>query len=95
MGNLARLRKQVVEMGAVWIVERIYVPGREELPVVEGFEQEQAAIGRMGQLIEEVEGKRFAENELRRMVREGGFYSLVVKVKMETAEVYRKLYDLI
>lgn len=92
MENLAELRKKVVEAGAVWVVERIYATGRGE-PLVEGFDQEKVALERMGQLIEEAAEKRFAENELKSMVREGGFYSPIVKVKMETAENYRQLYD--
>jgi len=95
MGNLAELRKQTLETGAVWIVERIYVPGREDLPVVEGFDREEVALERMGQLIEETAEKHFTENELKRMMREGGFYNPVVKVKLETAKVYRQLYDVV
>jgi hypothetical protein len=68
--------------------------GRSELPVVEGFDQEEVALERMGELIEEAAGKRFGEQELKRMVREGGFYTQTFKVKLEPMEVYRQLYDL-
>jgi hypothetical protein len=61
-------------------VGRIYTAGRDELPVVEGFDREEAALERTGQLIEEAAEKPFAENELKRMVREGGFYSPIVKL---------------
>jgi hypothetical protein len=64
------------------------------LPVVEGFDQESVALERMGQLIDEAEGKHFDEHELKRMMWEGGFYTQSFKVKIESAERYRQLYDL-
>jgi hypothetical protein len=94
MEALADLRQKTVDAGSSWIVERIYGLGKSELPVVEGFDQESVALERMGQLINEAAGKHFGEPELERMVSEGGFYSEDFKVKMETAERYRQLYDL-
>jgi hypothetical protein len=85
--------KIVVARGSLWIVERVYIEGRNELPIVEGFDQEAEALKRMGELIAEVEGKTFTEGELQRMVRESGFYHPAFKVKLETVEYYRRLYD--
>jgi hypothetical protein len=94
MGTLADLRQKTVDVGSSWIVERIYGIGKSELPVVEGFDQESVALERMGQLIMEAAGKHFGETELERMLREGGFYTQDFKVKMESRQRYRQLYDL-
>jgi hypothetical protein len=42
MGSLAEIRKKTVETGSHWIVERIYAEGRNQLLVVEGFDQEKS-----------------------------------------------------
>jgi hypothetical protein len=94
MGTLADLRQKTVDSGPSWIVERIYGIGKSVLPVVEGFDRESVALERMGQLIVEAAGKHFGEPELERMVREGGFYTQDFKVKMESRERYRQIYDL-
>jgi hypothetical protein len=59
MENLAQLRRKTIETGLSWIVERIYASEKDELPVIEGFEQEEAAFERMRELIEEATGRRF------------------------------------
>ena len=51
MRNLAEPRKKTIATGASRIVERIRVAGRNEQPVVEGFDQEEIAPKRMGQLM--------------------------------------------
>jgi hypothetical protein len=94
MGALTDLRQKTVDAGSSWIVERIYGIGKREMPVVEGFDQESVALERMGQLIGDATGEDYGEPELQRMVREGGFYTQDFKVKMESAERYRQLYDL-
>jgi hypothetical protein len=94
MGYLAEIRKKTVETGSHWIVERIYAEGRNQLPVVEGFDQEEVALKRMGELIEEAVGTPFTDSELKRLVRESGFYSQIVKVKLETVDSYCLLYDI-
>lgn len=94
MGTVADLRPKIVDVGSSWIVERIYEIGKSELLGMEGFDQESVALERMGLLIMEAAGKHFGETGLERMLREGGFYTQGCKVKMESRERYRQLYDL-
>jgi hypothetical protein len=89
MESLIDLQKIVVARGSRWIMERVYIEGRNEQPIVEGFDQETEALERMGKLIEKAVGKTFTERELKQMVRESGFYGSVVKVKWEPVDVCR------
>jgi hypothetical protein len=50
--------------------------GERRLPVVEGFDQEEGALKRMGGLIEEAVGTPFSDSELKRLVREGSIARL-------------------
>jgi hypothetical protein len=76
-GGSCSYRHLTIETGSTrWIVKRIYVAGKNELTVVEGFDQEdqeEVVLERMGQLIEEAAGKCIMENELRRTCARAAF----------------------